>query len=97
LLSDPAGALEIVSTISLAHVKQGSEQAEFLSCTHCEQIVAMCANIDGVIKASINADCLHNANMLGIPTPVSAHLLSPNQKETYWAKLWMPLSLSEPD
>ncbi|MFC4698762.1 aldehyde-activating protein [Glaciecola siphonariae] len=96
-VSDPQGTLEIVSTISLQHLRQGSQQAEFLRCANCEQIVAVVANIDGEYKGAINSDCLHDADLLSAPTPVSPKALSKDEKKARWAKHWSKVKISEPD
>lgn len=96
-LSDPRGSLNIISTISLDHHKQGSQQAEFLSCKHCEQVVAVVSNIDGVLKGSLNADCLYDFATLAQATPVSPESLCPADRKARWSKLWMPVTVSEPD
>lgn len=96
-LSDPSGSLELLSTISLEHITQGSGQAEFLRCMNCEQIVAVTTEVDGVLIGSVNSDCLYDAELLSVATPVSIHSLSPKDKKARWDKTWMPVMISEPD
>lgn len=97
-LSDPAGSLDIISTISLAHVQQDSGQAEFISCVNCEQVVAVITYTNDNLRGAINADCLHDAHLLASPMPVSsAQSSGAADKKARWRKAWMPVSLSEPD
>jgi hypothetical protein len=96
-VSDPLGTLDIVSTISLARVKQGSMQAEFLNCVNCEQLVAVVSNIDGLTKGAVNAECLHDSQLLKAPTAVNPQTLNAEQKRERWSQHWSSVSLSEPD
>lgn len=90
-------SLALVSTISIDHITQGSQQAEFLRCVNCEQVVAVIAYIDGTIKGAVNSDCLYDSALLATATPVSAQSLTPAERKIRWSQLWMPVSLSEPD
>lgn len=96
-VSDPLSRLNIVSTINLFHSKQGSEQAQFLSCVNCEQLVAVVTEINGELRGAINAECLDDSSLLAKPVSVNPKSLNPTQKRERWAKSWSKVSLSEPD
>ncbi len=96
-LSDPLSHLSILSTINLIHSKQGSEQAQFLSCVNCEQLVAVVSEIDGELRGAINAECLNDSSLMAKPISVNPQSLNPSEKRERWAQNWSRVSLSEPD
>jgi hypothetical protein len=96
-LADPEGQIDIVSTISLTHIIQGSKQAEFLKCVNCEQVVAVISTINGERKGAVNAECLHDSQKLAVPIPTSSDQLRASEKKARWASTWSLVSLSEPD
>nr|WP_136250730.1 aldehyde-activating protein [Ningiella ruwaisensis] len=96
-ISDPEGKIQIQSSISLRHERQGSNQAEFLSCRHCEQTVAVMLHLDERRIGAVNAQCLHSAEQFKEPIFVSPKTFSAQEKTKRWEQLWSPLTLNEPD
>lgn len=96
-LSDPKGSIEILSTISIAHLRQGSGNAQFLQCENCEQVVAIVADIKGELLGAVNSECLVSADALKSPQSVQLKSLGDKQKMERWSVHWSRTQLSEPD
>ena len=56
-LSDSAGRIEIRSVLPLQRLKQGSNQATFLSCPTCATILGVAYITDKVSVGAVNATC----------------------------------------
>ena len=96
-LSEKDGVLDISSSISLFHTKQGSKQAEFLSCVNCEQVVAVVTRINGELRGAVNALCLFDSDDIASTVAISPKALSADEKNQRWNDIWCSVNLSEPD
>ena len=94
-LSDPRGLLEIGCDLPLKPLMQGSEQAQFLSCTHCGSVVAAVCTFKSGLKGAANAGFLNDGNQLQNSISVSPRLLNPIQKIERWEKLWSPVKIMD--
>lgn len=57
-LSHPKGKLIIDSNNALKVLKQGSNQAKFITCVHCESVIAACWQSSRSILGALNATLL---------------------------------------
>lgn len=88
-LSDPQGRLTVNCSSPLVELKQGSQQASFLSCCHCQAVVAVTvASIKGT-KGALNANLLDLKTSLLASLTVSPKTLTGAQKMTRWNDKWM--------
>lgn len=90
-ISDANGELHIYSDSELAALSQGSEQAKFLTCSHCHDVIAASIETaDGVIGA-LNATLLEQAQQLMPVTVVSPQQLSAEDKLMRWQTVWQAI------
>lgn len=93
-LSDPAGTGSIGSVAPLSEQQQGSEQAKFLTCSSCGDVIAATCTFNGQLKGAINATLLEKREALGTSETASPKLLPPQEKKLRWEHLWMNLTLT---
>jgi len=94
-LSDPNGQLHISANSALARIRQGSEQAEFLACSHCQTVVAVCYQEAKISVGAINASLLQPQSQFAAPVTVQPRLLAADTKTERWKQLWTPLVVEE--
>ena len=92
-LSDPNGSARIYSSKTLLELKQGSEQASFLTCPHCHDVLAASCLINKKLRGAVNASLLTDQAMLEQAEPASPKLLSAGDKRARWAKLWLHMTI----
>jgi len=63
-VSDPTGSLEITSDENLKVDQHGSEQAKFLSCKHCNEMIAVTYEFDDLVKGAANANLLSEVDTM---------------------------------
>jgi hypothetical protein len=68
-LSDPQSQITFISTRSLRHEKQGSEQATFLLCLNCHNVVGACYINKNICVGSLNSRLLEQYDHCRIPLP----------------------------
>ena len=90
-LSDPEGELEIHNESPLHTSTQGSEQAQFLSCTCCQSVVAVVHSFQSGLKGAVNATLINDRKHLKKAVAVSPKRLSPAEKTERWNKVWLPV------
>ncbi|CAA0107413.1 GFA family protein [Zhongshania aliphaticivorans] len=93
-LSDPNGRLDITSSVTLRASKQGSEQASFLSCPHCQALIAVVYAFPTGLKGAINTALLANPKLLQVAVDVSPKNLSRNDKRIRWNETWFTVSIN---
>lgn len=104
-LSHPKGKLIISSREALLKVRQGSEQAEFLTCPNCNSVVAaaLSPELSSALEsksdtlAAVNATLLNEHKRLATAVVASPKLLSPEEKNQRWQQVWMPLTFAPVD
>ena len=94
-LSDPQAELYIQSNKPLKKEAQGSEQANFLSCSNCNTLVGVVCSFDTGLKGAVNATLLTKEYQLQSPVTVSPKLLSPDEKLERWEGIWLKVSVDE--
>lgn len=96
-LSDAKGQLQIHSTKPLQRLKQGSEQAEFLACSQCQTVVAVCYREAEICVGAVNASLLKPGSQFAEAVTVQPRLLAAVTKTERWKQLWTPLVVEEGD
>jgi hypothetical protein len=94
-LSDAKGQLRIRANTRLTRIKQGSEQAEFLACSHCQTVVAVCYREAEICVGAINASLLQPQSQFATAVTVQPKLLAAETKTERWKQLWTPLVVEE--
>lgn len=88
MVSDPALNISIVKEgDDLQTRKNGSEQASFLHCKSCGQLLAVGANIEGQYRGAVNAFLFKSINF-SEAIPVRPRLLSQAEKLQRWKEIW---------
>ena len=97
-VSDPAGRLRIrAATGKLQRYRQGSGQAEFLSCRDCGVLVAVIAQgDDGRLFGAVNRNAFDQRDAFVTETVVSPQRLAAETKLERWSGLWTPTELVNP-
>ena len=95
-VSDPAGRLRIrAADGKLQRYRQGSGQAEFLSCRDCGVLVAVVAHSsDGRLLGAANRNAFDDRASFSEQALVSPQQLAPDAKLARWTQLWTPVELA---
>lgn len=96
-ISDPSGLLRVRSKKALLAAKQGSNQAAFLVCPDCSDVVVASYSDGGTAIASLNVNLLEKRAELSQPQAVSPKALSGEEKVDRWKQIWMPLNIESTD
>lgn len=92
-LSDPEGLLDIECSEPLDVQRQGSDQAEFVSCPHCKSVIAATFQAREKRVGAVNAALLQARSALGESMVVSPKVLTPAQKVARWQTLWLTVKM----
>jgi len=95
-LSHPFGEVTVSASETLAVEQQGSNQAKFLCCNRCGDLVAVICSINSELKGTINAPLLERFGELDDPLIVSPKKLSAKEKLARWDAAWMRVTINEP-
>jgi hypothetical protein len=88
MVSDPSLNIFIVKAgDDLQARKNGSEQASFLHCKSCGELLAVGANVKGKYQGAVNAFLFKNINF-SEAILVRPRLLSPAEKLQRWKEIW---------
>jgi len=93
-LSHAEGSLNIDYSGVFNIIKQGSEQAKFLSCSNCGDIVTAVYQFEGTLKGAVNANLLAESEKLQESTIISPKLLAPDEKLKRWESLWLKVLIN---
>ena len=102
-ISDANGLLDIKHSASLNVRVQGTEQANFLCCAHCDELIAVTCEFKldeqtetrGAINLnSTSQEALTPQITLKPATSVSPKTLSASERRDRWQQVWMPVTLS---
>jgi hypothetical protein len=88
-ISDPLGKLSIKLNVSVNFLKQGSEQASFVQCSKCHQIITVIYNGEKAQRGAVSAALFANKYALGEYQSISPRLLSSSDKRERWSRLWL--------
>jgi len=92
-ISHPDGLLQVQTQEPLNVDTHGSNQASFLSCKHCNDVVAVVYKNDKESIGAINANLLDDAESMKPVEVVSPKLLSSDDKVARWKTLWMRVNI----
>ena len=94
-VSDAAGLLRIEADgTRLRDYRQGSGQAEFLSCADCGVLVAVMARTgDGRLLGAANRNAFDGRGAFTDETSASPQQLGPEAKLSRWTQLWTAVEL----
>ena len=88
MVSDPKMNISIVKEgAGLEIRKNGSEQASFLHCKNCDQLLAVGANIEGRSRGAVNA-FLFKSIKFSETIQIRPRLLSQVEKIQRWKEIW---------
>ena len=88
MVSDPKLNISIVKEgAGLEIRKNGSEQASFLHCKNCDQLLAVGANIEGRSRGAVNA-FLFKSIKFSETIQIRPRLLSQTEKIQRWKEIW---------
>lgn len=96
-LSDPAGRLALRCDSRLTIRKQGSEQAEFLACPSCCDVLAATYRSANKRLGALNSQTLDKRSELQIAVAASPKMLSATQKVSRWQQMWLTVSIHRRD
>jgi len=94
-LSHPDGELQINSAGELSVYRQGSNQAVFLACSKCDEVIAASLPAGGDALGALNATLLSDYDKLKAPEVVSPKLLSAQEKLLRWQKVWLKVKVND--
>ncbi len=93
-LSDPAGQITITGIEPLVVSRQGSDQAQFLSCNRCRVVVAVVLELENHLIGAVNAPLLDSYHRFGQKSVVSPRLLEANEKRSRWESIWSAVEIN---
>lgn len=93
-LSHPDGELLIQSTGQLVVNKQGSNQADFLTCQTCQDVIAVSFKFTDKYVGALNSKVLDTYSTLLAAEIVSPKKLQPNEKLERWKALWSKVRIT---
>ena len=96
-LSDPQGKLNITSNTKLLMQKQGSEQASFVTCSQCKDVVAAVIDGETGLIGAANGTLMDDARELKTATTVSPKKLAAEDKVARWLTVWQPVTIEHHD
>ena len=94
-LSHPGGRLEISSMSPLTRRRQGAEIADMLHCSSCDQLIGVVVESEGKLLGAVCLAVLGDRDAFPQAARVSPKQLSPDEKQSRWSEVWMPVSLTE--
>ncbi|MDE2345614.1 MAG: aldehyde-activating protein, partial [Gammaproteobacteria bacterium] len=89
-VSDPQGSVAVwIQDAGLrGSYRQGSSQAEFLSCRRCGVLIGAFYADGGRLYAAINAHCVRGAKNFTAQQSISLRLLTADEKTARWRGSW---------
>jgi hypothetical protein len=92
-LSGSQGQITFISKRPLCHEKQGSEQATFLLCLNCHNVVGVCYINKNICVGSLNSRLLEQYDHVQDTITVSPKKLSNVQKLGRWTDMWSQVKI----
>lgn len=86
-LSDPEGSLSFKTTVEWRIETQGSNQAEFMLCPHCGDLMGVIHRGENDIRGAANVSLASGA-VFDASVTVSPKLLGPTEKASRWSAIW---------
>ena len=92
-LSDPKGGLKVRFSGTPDIIQQGSEQAEFLHCPQCGDLVCVICRMGRHSIGAINTSISPIFDDLTESVSTSPQLLSAQEKIDRWQSVWFPVDI----
>jgi hypothetical protein len=92
-LSDSQSQITFISKRPLCHERQGSEQATFLLCLNCHNVVGVCYINKNICVGSLNSRLLEQYDHLQDTVTVSPKKLSNVKKLGRWIDMWSQVKI----
>lgn len=87
-LSDPDGTLSFHPKDGMRQLQQGSEQASFWQCEHCDQVLVVTHEELGVLRGAVSKALFEKDYKLAPSVSVSPKQFSPREKTQRWSAVW---------
>lgn len=87
-LSDPDGTLSFAPKDGMRQLKQGSQQASFWQCEHCNQVLVVTHEEEGVLRGAVSKALFEKTYELAPAVWVSPKQFSPKEKTQRWSAVW---------
>ncbi|WP_196138955.1 aldehyde-activating protein [Aliikangiella sp. G2MR2-5] len=91
-ISHPDGKLYLKSSNPLQELRQGSNQACFLACPNCQDVIAATFKVNHMIIGSLNSQLLDERTKLKPAETVSPKQLNARDKVERWQALWLSVN-----
>ncbi len=92
-LSDAEGELQLSCDQPLLQQTQGSNQAQFLTCSNCQTVVAVVFRFKEGLRGALNATLLADAKLISETVAISPKLLDADEKRRRWEKVWLTVKV----
>lgn len=96
-LSHPDGKLAIESKEQLEKQRQGSNQADFITCKSCKTVIAATLQLENKLIGALNSTLLLDFSLLQKSTVVSPKMLSAKEKIERWQTNWLTITINNID
>ena len=96
-ISDPVGKLEIECEASVEIMKQGSNEADFITCSNCKSVIVASLQLNHQLIGALNSTLLFDSFVLQPPINVSPKLLTVKEKIERWQACWLTIKLNGHD
>jgi hypothetical protein len=93
-ISDPSGIIKIKADVNTETEVQGSEQARFLVCSVCKDVIAATLQKKDEIEGALNANLLNDVNAMMPSVNISPKAFNPVEKLERWTRLWSKVYVS---
>ena len=93
-LSAPDASIRLQSESAFRREQQGSEQATFLICNACNDLVAVVCEFGDQLLGAVNASLLLHREQLPAPAAVSPKHLKPDEKRSRWTTVWARVDIA---
>jgi len=87
----------IESKVPFERQHQGSNQADFITCSVCKTVIAAALQLENKLIGALNSTLLFDFSMLQKPTVVSPQMLSAKEKVERWKAVWLKIKIYEND
>lgn len=91
VISDPGMSVAFIGEGFLVR-QNGDRLANFYHCRDCKVLLAVGCCFDGQLRGAVNSNLLDESSQLGQPVQIQPRLLSAEEKQQRWRKLWGALS-----
>lgn len=87
VMSDPSMKINLVGGKAIFD-QNGDRLAKFYRCELCGDLLAVGCYIGGVLRGAVNSNLFGVINHFGEPIKIQPRLLSSDERQERWSKLW---------